>query len=694
MNIAIKKIFAILAFILISAAIYGCGGGGGGQGGPLAAYSQAGGASPVSFSIKLCAPPSDPIETGAAVGSVEVVLFRGAYDSKNKYSVHTVYANYLDRRVSFDIFQGETYSVMVNAAVRSSVYDTMESVFSGTREIFIEKGSQVAANAQPPSFPIELVFVKRIEIFADYMDIRMKPPAVVEKNAPWPEFSVAFYDRFGAVLQCVNDSVEITALNGSLDGVRQVNARDGVAVFSGLSSSVTGKLRLSIKSEYFSIPEFAVYVKDPAGASVMSGIEFVSRPPALSARSLPEIVVRAFDQYGITYDNAAGTVLLSISSGTLSGPVEAYFNGGYAKFNGLYADFKGSAYLSAESGSFSAAGQPFSISFSVVGRSSAFVVSGSTLYCYDLFYGSDASSQVAVRSSLRWQKYFVWGLKKLKGCPLKNRLYALSGDNYIYDISELDSAEPRVNPVNFSQVGRIVDFSTSVSDLALYIAYESAEGRTYVTKYHRVNDPYFLRSVTQKYANIDFVYETGYNQVIARGAYSNGSSMLYALDFSEVPPFMGQRADALPLGPACVDRANGAILAFRPSSSEIYRAAYDTVSISLKKEAEIGIGEIDSILFLADAGAVKRLYHPSKYNNKIYCYDYNAGKKLTVVFNGSPLITPKAADLAWNAKALAVLGESGFIRLVDISDHSLMGDAYLYDSGGARLENTDQMVVY
>jgi hypothetical protein len=689
------KIAILIPVLFLFFIMSGCAGGGGGQGGPLAYETMNGSAqSRVNFNIRLSA-PSGQAETGA-IGSVEIVLFRGAYFSKYKYAVRTVYVNYLARSASFDIFQGETYSVMVNAAVKSSVYDTVENIFSGTREIFIEQSGTGAADAasQAPSFAIELDFVKQAAIFADSMDILKGLPAIVDKDKPWPDFLVAFYDVYGSVLPCVNDSVEITALNGTIDGALQVNARDGVAVFSGLSSPDTGKLRLSVKSEYFSIPEFTVYVKDPASEQIMSGIEFVTSAPALCGNALPEIVVRAFDQYGITYGNAAGPVSISIANGSLNGAAEAYFSSGYARFQGLSAAFTGSSSLTAVSGPFSAQSAAFSISRAAIVRSTAFVTSGSTLYCYDIFTGADASSAVSMKASLRWQKYFIWGLKKMKGCPRKNRLYGLSGDNYIYEISGFDSAAPRVNPINFSQVGRIVDFSTSVSDLALYIAYEATEGNTYVTKYHRANDPYFLRSITKKYANIDLVFETAYNQVITKGADYYGASVMHTIDFSQVPPVLSPQSKMIPFENFCVDRLNGAVLAFRKSSSEIYRIACDTESVSLKKETELGIGEPNSLLLLADVPAGRRLYHPSEYNNIIYCYDYYDAKKKTVVFNGSPLIKPSAVDIAAEGRALAVLGKGGVIRLVDMADHSLMGDIYLYDSAGARLENTDQMVIY
>ncbi len=180
--------------------------------------------------------------------------------------------------------------------------------------------------------------------------VTTQPPASITAGTSFG-LTVSGEDRYGNVTPSFTSDVSIALKHnpgkGTLNGVTEVNASDGVATFSGLTldkaangytiqATTTGLSSATTKS--FNIT--------PAAATQL----VVTTQPPASVRVFSPfgLAVSAEDRYGNVVKAETGSVTIALKNnpghGTLSGRLTISFSSGVAKFSGLRLNKPGDGY--------------------------------------------------------------------------------------------------------------------------------------------------------------------------------------------------------------------------------------------------------------------------------------------------------------------------------------------------------------
>jgi hypothetical protein len=160
---------------------------------------------------------------------------------------------------------------------------------------------------------------------------------------------VQVQDTYGNLVTTDNSTVSVATSDSTpLSGATSVQAVNGIATFSGLSTTVAGTRTLSVTDGSLTSATSSSLTITPSAATHLVIAQQPSDTPAGS--SLPTVIVNVEDQFGnvVTGDNS--TVALSTST-TLNGTTSVAAVNGVATFSGLSINTIGNYSLSASDGS-------------------------------------------------------------------------------------------------------------------------------------------------------------------------------------------------------------------------------------------------------------------------------------------------------------------------------------------------------
>jgi uncharacterized repeat protein (TIGR03803 family) len=164
---------------------------------------------------------------------------------------------------------------------------------------------------------------------------------------------VQVQDPYGNLVNTDNSTVSVTTSDSTLlSGATSVQAVNGVATFSGLSTTAAGTRTLTVTDGSLTSATSSSLTITPSAATHLVISQQPSDTPAGS--SLPTVIVNVEDQFGNVVSGDSSTVALSTST-TLHGTTSVAAVNGVATFTGLSINAVGNYSLSATDGSLTGA---------------------------------------------------------------------------------------------------------------------------------------------------------------------------------------------------------------------------------------------------------------------------------------------------------------------------------------------------
>jgi uncharacterized repeat protein (TIGR03803 family) len=160
---------------------------------------------------------------------------------------------------------------------------------------------------------------------------------------------VQVQDTYGNVVTTDNSTVSVTTSDSTpLSGATSVQAVNGIATFSGLSTTVAGTRTLSVTDGSLTSATSSSLTITPSAATHLVIAQQPTDTPAGS--SLPTVIVQVEDEFGNVVSTDSSTVALSTST-ALHGTTSVAAVNGVATFTGLSMNTIGNYSLSATDGS-------------------------------------------------------------------------------------------------------------------------------------------------------------------------------------------------------------------------------------------------------------------------------------------------------------------------------------------------------
>jgi uncharacterized repeat protein (TIGR03803 family) len=161
--------------------------------------------------------------------------------------------------------------------------------------------------------------------------------------------TVQVQDTYGNLVNTDNSTVSVTTSDSTpLSGVTSVQAVNGIATFSGLSTTVAGTRTLTVTDGSMTSATSSSLTITPSTATHL----VITQQPTDTAAgsSLPTVIVQVEDQFGNVVAGDTSTVTLSTSA-ALNGTTSVAAVNGVATFTGLSINTIGNYSLSATDGS-------------------------------------------------------------------------------------------------------------------------------------------------------------------------------------------------------------------------------------------------------------------------------------------------------------------------------------------------------
>jgi hypothetical protein len=704
-----KNLVFIVAFLLVSALVYGCGGGGGSS-----ISSHTGlidDRVKVPVSISLSAAPGAAALPSTAVGSVEITVYRGAITDANKVLFNITRVEFASRAAEIGVFAGDTYSIVLSAKAKLDPLADMEYVYrSSVDSLFvpIETGGPGGGYAAPLTMRLEQT--GQIKLYPSKMAFAPLEKRTVKYGDTFKQISLIIYDQFGRVFEGAKDSVILSAdpldnttITPVLQGTLTAAPVNGAAVFSNISisseslkSGVT-RFAAAISASSSSASSVAaksedILIYNQSNKPVISKLVFEKQPLPLAGagKTWEPFTVAIIDQYGNFVDTDE-IITISASAGSLAGALSLKAQNGAAVFNGISAATAASINLKASIPGYSAFSDNIKIISGPVTKTRLFVTNQTYLYYYDFYSGED-SSKLTVRAMLAGVQH-LGAIKKVKPSFDKEKLYILDDHNYFSVFTGLDTNSPNANIFNLGAFNteKLIDFAPTVDNLSIYLV--SSKN---VYKWHIVNEPNFVIANTQ---NIEFNATASATEIRNNKLYLTGDRLIAPYDFSLYPP----RAETqIPL----YDYPSAIVLSGDKkyaATAEIKGKNIYLINSGTEKFERIPLGQPElaggAHLKFSNYGNSLKLYLAKYSDGNIYSYNVANGAGAVIIADSYASIKPIAIDTDKTDRLVFTLNGSGsaFVRVFDAKTDSFVEDIMLNDQQGRNIsyfEDVNSMVVY
>lgn len=711
----IRSLITALLFFSVSCS------GGGDSGAPAGgeSVSAARQIASVGLSLTFRSPDNQIIPVpDTATGNVEIMIFRGTEGDPSRAFMGSKTFDFSSREAVLEIFAGEKYSFSIVARVRSTPNDTAEQVFTTTQEVFVERSTVKDRTLGKTSagLKLDMKYSNRQELVASGLSTNFPSGASIASGDRLPEFTASVTDQFGRPFPGAPDTVEISAEFDPdpaaltyIYGVDHVVPAGGVAKFDDArvaTKSPHKKVRIFVKTRNYRVLAGTVSVRGAGYAPKLSAIAFDPAPPSIAAdgKGLPEFGVKLLDQYGDAVDTAE-VVTLTASGCELSGEVSAIANRGVARFSNAAVSGSGKGFIYAKCSGVSSGARQIIVTAGEVSRSSIYLATDRRLYKYTYEYGGPAAL------TYRWHTGFDRGLRLIRGDTFRDKVYALDGDNGFWVISGLDGPAPQKRYYKIPLKEKndyITNFTPSNDGLSVFAATPAT-----VYKWHRINDPEFVRAAAKT------VTETG--EVIVNLIEYEYNRLLIATDrrlcranFSVTPPETAVVAGQLnkPCGLALDGKGPGAFVAetgwpgvYRVSNGGETITAMPFGSMPITSGVSYDFSTLFAHLSYCEADGVKKLYLAKTNQNYIHSYDLTNGVPSQLAISSLNLINVKGMDVSADGRNLFLINNDAidigtyhsmprqFVRIISTADNAPVSDLVFSGANGEPVEESIKAIV-
>lgn len=703
-----KNSLILTLFLFLAAFVYGCSGGG------SSITSQSGliddNRPKVPISLNLMTAPGAAAIPATAVGSVEIMVYRGVISDPNKVVFNITRVEFSARRAEIGVFAGDTYSIVLSAKAKNDPLSDTEFTYKATIDsLFVPLETSGSGGSVAP-LAMNLNQTSQIKLYPSRIVFDPLAKRTVKYGEAFPSVRALIYDQFGRVFEGAKDNVVLaadpfdgTTITPSVSGVTTVAPVNGAAVFSNVSFS-SASLKSGVTRFTASIAASAssassvvakgedILIYNQSNKPVISKLAFEKQPlPLVSVnQKWAGFTVAIVDQYGNVVDTDE-IVTLSASAGSLAGTLAVKASNGVAVFNAVTSGAAASVNVKAAIPGFSAFSDNVKIITGAVSHSIVFVTNQTYLYGYDFYHGDD-SSKLVVRAVLGASQY-LGAIKKVKPSFDKQKLYILDDNNYFSVFTGLETSSPNANVFNLGAFNteKLIDFAPTVDNLSVYLVSSKS-----VYKWHVVNEPNFVIANTQ---NVSFTGTASATEIKNNKLYLTGDIVIAPYDFSVYPP---KPETQIPLydKPSPIALSGDKKYA---ATAEIKGKNIYLINTETEKFERIPLGQPETAgnaaLKFSNYAGTQKLYLAKFSDGNIYTYNVSGGAGSVIVADSSATIKPLALDTDRSERLVFTLNGSGsaFVRIFDAKNDTFVDDIMLNDGNGQNIsyfEDVNSMVVY
>ncbi len=690
-----KNKFALnlLIFIILTLLMSSCSSSGGGGSSSPAGITGAN-AVPVSFNVRFMQAAGPEISSFPpdASGNVYITVMHGALGTSERSAGSTLRVDFKARTATLAMYSNDTYEIIITARIKNTPGDTVENVFTATKTIFVPDpvSDNVIAPASEMRVPIDLKFSNYVYLRESGVSIDEKISGVVISGESLPDFSIKVLDQrseifagFDGTCEIYLETIEASLGNASLSGQIVKKPINGIAEFSGISVTGSGKYRLYIRTGSLITSIRDIIIKKDRMEGTPVKLVFDPAPPEMVAAGTkwPVVGVKALDKFGAPVA-ITSEVTISAMEGSIKGVLSTRPDNGVIKFDSVTSENAGKITLTASipgvSGSAGlsvTAGTTLVVSGDVA-RTAMIVSVGAFVYCYDIYHAG-SSGGMKFTAKMRWSVMVdASEIRSMKINSTKDKLYVLAKNNAFFTLSNLDGKNPSMKKMSWGWDGEFVNFSPSLDGLKIFLI-----TKVLLIKWHMINEPNFLSAFgTISLSAAMDVVETDTNRLLViadKGIYSaNFDSPVPEMKFLKYMQYS-----------KCIDYSYDRGILFVAASADPVIISLD---IKTGQFSEHRIGDKDRSLSSQEfikylnRDGVEKLYRVGNADDRIFSYDMGNKTEKTIWLNEDAKITPGGLAASSDRRLLFIANASrpSFLKVIDTSNDSVAGDLYLNDNNG------------